>query len=290
MPPRDYARLHFDWYRDDVLETIADEEPAALWIWPVLIGMAKEKSHATTNPLGVFEKSAAGIGKAAHVPADQVQRALDLLVEGEFIRTSPADKPRVLRIELVAFDRWQTPRKGAAEREQKRRDASREKVPSRDGDVTGALRSVVLETETGDVEVSSSLRSLSLADSVDEPVTVRKKKEPKPTPFPKPTADEIDDVIRWWAETFGHVVEDPRAVKGRRDRVRWAWSQYGKTRLARCLQGYASDPWWMGAVTRNKLTTLLKNAEAFEAGESLWKQSRDGAGPAASGIDMGYER
>lgn len=250
MAPRDYARLHFDWYRDEVLEAIAEDEPAALWIWPVLIGMAKEESHARTNPTGVFERSASGIGKAAHVPADQVERALQLLVEGEFLTTSPADKPRVLRIELANFAKWQTPRSGGAEREQRRRDTSRENVPSRDADVTGACRSVDGRLETGEV-LSGSEQSSSPSS---------KKASTGPSP------EQVRGVFDYWRELFNRSATVKLDEKRRR-RIVWALRTYDRDGVAHCLRGYANDREWpRDTPTKNEIATLLRDAAHVEAG------------------------
>lgn len=287
MAPRDYARLHFDWYRDEVLEAIADEEPAALWIWPVLIAIAKEESHATTNPTGAFERSAAGIAKASHVPLAQVQHALELLVEGEFLTTSPGSKPRVLRIELEGFAKWQTPRKGKAEQEQKRRDASRENVEPRGGSVGGALPSV---TETGDVEkVSGSLRSPSSVAGGDDQLEVAGcAHSTSSVPCSNCAADAVEragkvssrmvaGVFEAWAELF-HRNGNTKLDQRRRRRIEWALREYGREDVWRCLKGYASDPWRHEKATHNEIATLFRNAGTFEAGLQMHGDHRPPSG------------
>lgn len=152
MTPRNYARLHFAWYRDPVLEAIADEDPAAVWAWPLLVSMAKEASHATTNPTGEVECAPGRVARALHLDADRVRAVLDLLAEGELVTLLEPSSPRLVRFRLTSFDRWQTPRSGSAEREQARRDrgtASREKASERDAGVSGSLRSVGRETGNG---------------------------------------------------------------------------------------------------------------------------------------------
>ena len=291
MPPRDYARLHFDWYRDAVLEEIAAEEPAALWIWPVLIGMAKEKSHATTNPTGAFERSAAGIAKASHVPVDQVKRALELLAEGEFITTSPAAKPRVLRIEIDNFSKWQTPRKGKAEQQQARRDASREKKPSRGGSVGGALPSVVLETETKTKEKELSLLSNRASDDTADSKTRRKPRTDH--------SQQVDDVFAYWCKV--EAATGGQGSKARGGRKPTLTNDRRKVIVARLNEGidpdtmkkaiafYARDPYHVGVNDQGRrytdLTTTLKSGSKVEQGAGDYEQRRAGPDAGTGGVD-----
>lgn len=279
MPPRDYARLHFDWYRDPVLDAIADDEPAVMSIWPVLIGMTKEASHAVTNPLGVIELGIGAVARAARVDTRVAGRALVLLEEGEMIELEEGAKRGTRRIALTNFSKWQTPRKGKAEQEQVRRDASRGKVESRGDSVGGALPSV-----TGDGRKVKVKPSLSVG------------------------TDEVRKVFDYWlrveAETGGFGSPErggrtPKLTADRAAKIRARLNEgFPVADLQRAIAFYAKDPHHSGDNDRGRrftdLTTTLKSGSKVEQGiEGYEERRRGGSSPAKSaGQDplaaMGY--
>lgn len=261
MPPRDYARLHFDWYRDPVLDAIADDEPAVMAIWPVLIGMTKEASHATTNPLGVIELGVGAIARAARVDTKVAGRALVLLEEGEMIDVEEGAKRGTRRIALTNFSKWQTPRKGKAEQEQARRDASRGNVEPRGDDVGAALPSVT-----------------------------RDERKVKVKPTLSAGADDVRRVFDYWvkveAETggFGSPAKGGRTPKMTTDRGAKIRSRLNEgftvADLQRAIAFYAKDPHHAGDNDRGRrftdLTTTLKSGSKVEQGIEGYEERRRG--------------
>lgn len=106
---RVWAKIKADWYADPVLEACADEEPAALWLWPVLIGRAMMDSHAVDNPFGLVSTSAGQLARVLRVDAGSVERALSLLEEGDLVRVEPG-KAGSLHVRLLGFEKWNAPR------------------------------------------------------------------------------------------------------------------------------------------------------------------------------------
>lgn len=286
-PPRDYARLHFDWYRDTVLEVLADEEPATMVVWPILIAMAKEASHATDNPTGIIEVGVGVVARAARVETAAAARAIDLLAEGEMVIVRAGDRRGLSVIELVNFGAWQTPRSGGAAREQRRRDAnpvSREKAVSRDGSVTGALRPVRRETETEDEQLSSSLRSLSSVDGVAAPPPA----ELKAPKDPDKIADRktVDRCFEAYCDLWGkRGAQSLTFTSTRRRSIERAIRKHGKAKVWRSIQGHHANEWRHGDLDRHDIAVLLRE-------ENIERGLRLVSAPAASAVDtvaaMGY--
>lgn len=138
--PRDYARLHHSWYLDPVLVACAAQVPAAMHVWPVLLGMAKATSHVDGNPTGIISTSAAQLSMIVHASPERIEAALDVLVEGELVTVEKEGRLGTLRITLAGFTKWQTPRGSSADTSQTYRDkqkrASRGKAAERDTSVT----------------------------------------------------------------------------------------------------------------------------------------------------------
>ena len=129
-----WTRLSANWYKDPVLCTMAEQQPAVLQLWPVLIGMAKASSHYQHNPEGKIEATPRTIANESFLSVDVVEQCLELLAEGEML--SMDKSPYGLSIVLQSFTRWQTPNGSNAERlanrrwkkEQEAASASREKA------------------------------------------------------------------------------------------------------------------------------------------------------------------
>lgn len=105
-----WAQLDAEWYLDPEIEGAADAEPVALWLWPVLIGMAKSAGDEDANPEGVITTTAKklrGILRLTLKRADaRVINALDVLVVAERL-TYTASPLGILRITLGAYRKWQ---------------------------------------------------------------------------------------------------------------------------------------------------------------------------------------
>lgn len=112
-----WARLDVEWFDDHVLRAAAEIEPACLVLWPILVAKAKADSHVEANPTGRIRTTTRTLATCALVDVEQVDRALALLVEGEFL-TSTEARFGAVEIELAAFERWQTPRASKAERDE----------------------------------------------------------------------------------------------------------------------------------------------------------------------------
>jgi len=142
VTPRDYARLHWNWYSDPVLCACAVQVPAALHVWPVLIAKAVHASHHEDNPTGQFTTSAAQLSMVVHASTEVVEQALALLEEGELI---VVDRGRLgsINVRLARFDEWQVARGSTAKRKSDSRDrkrASREKTAESHNSVTDGSR------------------------------------------------------------------------------------------------------------------------------------------------------
>lgn len=142
IPLDDWARLHTKWYRDPVLRAAASQEPACITVWPILVAMSKEQSHVRRNARGVIGCTVADMAADACIDVDVLKRALDLLVEGEFI-TYSAGRLGTLEIAIRRFPKWQTPKGSKAERDQRSRSGAEgaragENASQGDGSATGA--------------------------------------------------------------------------------------------------------------------------------------------------------
>ena len=134
-----WARLHLDWYQDPVLCTIAEQQPAVMQLWPILICMAKSSSHYQRNPNGEIKTTLRTLSTNAFLDVNVIEQCLELLVEGEMLTVDKS--PYGLTILTAGFSKWQTPCGGTAERSANHRwnkeraatSASREKAAGRDG-------------------------------------------------------------------------------------------------------------------------------------------------------------
>lgn len=137
MTPRDYARLHWDWHEDAVVEAIADVEPSVLALWPVLVAMATKASDAKSNPSGVVKITMPKLAAKLRRPVDEIERVLALMVEGELIEVEDGSLG-LKRVSITQFGKWQVARRSKAAEQQTTRDqkaASRENVPESRGHV-----------------------------------------------------------------------------------------------------------------------------------------------------------
>jgi hypothetical protein len=156
---RDWARLDARWYEDPVLRAVAKKAPAAFVMWPVLVGMAKAQSHVDDNPDGIVRVSLDDLARACCCTQLRAAAAIEALKDGEFVKVD-ADRVGLVRIRLLSFRKWQTPRKSAAEHAaNKRWRTSRENVPLRQGEVdpaSGSRPSLVMPDRDEDIDRDES--------------------------------------------------------------------------------------------------------------------------------------
>lgn len=265
MAPRDYARLHFDWYEDEVLRAIGELEPAVMAIWPVLLAMAKKASHAERNPLGCVQTTHGKVAHNAMTDAATVQRVLPLLVEGGFITLESTGDGALVQplITLSNFAKWQVPRSGAAERKQAARDASRGNVPERHGDVAGSVTpegSPVTETETEDREEDQALSS---AQAPTTEVVKTKPKKLKPEDDP-----QVISCFNWYCQKWGKVGTFALTLTPKRARaIQKALKEHGREKVAAAILGHLTNEWRHEALNRNDITTLLRDTNIDEGVE-----------------------
>ena len=118
---RDWAKLDQDWYTDEVLVAIADIEPVALPLWPVLVAMSYCKSDCESNPDGIISTSPVTLGNIVRADPKSVRKALELMQEGEMVDVAQA-KLGTIKIRLCKFREWQSPKGSPSGRHVQRRE------------------------------------------------------------------------------------------------------------------------------------------------------------------------
>lgn len=256
MSARDYARLHKKWYQDEVLEACADEEPAALWIWPLLIAIGKDELNVYDNETGEIRTTRKRLSRLIRIEEERVESALKALQDGGML-TIEEGRMGTLKITITRLKKWQVAIGSSAEREQSRRDrakvASREKVVKRDGFVTGRDGCVTqTETETyTNKEITNVILSEKASASAD-----------------------INEVFEHWVKlTYTGRGPKPKLSPKRKQRIKsrladgWTVEQ-----LKQALDGYARDPFWRGendGKPKLELAYRLGSTEEIERGLSL---------------------
>lgn len=208
--PRDYIRLSQHWYQDAVLCACADIEPAALWVWPVLIGMGKAEMHDTENPEGIFRASIKGLAAAIRVPEQRVSDALALLADGELIAYETTTLG-LLKIRVCRLSKWQVAPFSVAERKQTQRDrdaglfagTNASSVTVSHGSVTKTRRDETREEKTNNLGRSNdpcipdSSNQVVRQQSMSQTETVRNRT------IQKPTDEQVEQAIAAHRERLG---------------------------------------------------------------------------------------
>lgn len=160
----DWVALHWAWYRDEVIEVIADAEPLVIALWPVLVAQAQEKSCKERNPLGVVSTTLKKLAASSRVPASKVEAILALLEEGEMLTISTG-KLGTMQICLLNYAEWNRPRGSDSRRQQEARHKKRlqgknaplsQNVTARSQDVTALSQNVTTRHNTTQPNTSSS--------------------------------------------------------------------------------------------------------------------------------------
>lgn len=114
--------MHWAWYRDEVIEVIADEEPLIMALWPVMVAQGHEQSDEDRNPQGVLSTTIKKLSASSRVPRETVEALLEKLVEGEMIEVSTG-RLGIIKIRCVNYRNWNHPRKSPARRQAEKRHA-----------------------------------------------------------------------------------------------------------------------------------------------------------------------
>lgn len=181
MRVADYARVHYKWYRDEVLDVITDEQPDAAFLFIILLSLAKEESHYETNPQGLIRRTILQISRVLKKDEQTIKECLQLLADGELIVITDAGKMGIKSIEVVNFTKWNAPRGSQRERNQKhyeKQTFAGEKPP-----IKTPLR-----------QESDTLKTKTRLDNTRQDNTTSSSKESETQQIRK-TVDDIHDII-----------------------------------------------------------------------------------------------
>lgn len=280
-----WARLDAGWHRDPVLRAAAEIEPACMTLWPILVAEAKAESHVDRNPLGVVRATTRQLADLAVVDPERVTRALELLVEGEFI-TCDRGRLGTVSIALVEFSKWQTPRRSKGERDERSRygpDGSRtprmdpQQYRSDKAQDEAAPEGVCRENHP---QWRRSGDGLATQDERRETGRDRSPSgDPSETPTEQPPSELVQEVFDRWAagEERTGGLKGPRLTKGRRDKIRARLKEgYSVDQLKQAVDGYHSSPFHLGTNDRGgrytDLTLICRSGEYVEQGIQLAAQ------------------
>lgn len=265
MAPRDYARLHWDWPDDAVIDAIADVEPIVFAVWPVLVAWSKRASDAEDNPLGILSLTWPKLAAKLRRSVDEVARCMGLLVEGELIEIEDG-RLGMKHVRLMRFDEWQVARRSKAEQQQKRRDRG------------AASRGFIAERGVGVGSESVSFTERERETERDQPPSsaVAAVEKPKRKPSTK-TVDDPDVVacFNWYVdlwEKHGQLAID--LTTSRANAIRRALKQHGKAKVVACIRGHHSNPWRHdNGLKANDIEVLLRPSN-FDVGVEEWAKAR----------------
>lgn len=304
-PLRDWARLDARWYEDPVLRAVTKQAPAAMVMWPVLVGMAKAASHVDDNPDGVIRVSLEDLARACCVTALRAATALEALSNGEFL-TVETDSVGLNRIRLSTFMKWQTPRSSGAERAANKRwrgdtptveqstivhcaqnafvsddcnsvsnEICRENDSMRNADVTPASR-------------SRNGRVMPDRD-IDRDIDVDKKEPMSTSAKPKRDLDaEAKEVFQHWLRVWDKrsvtIFTGPRRTKV----IARLREGYTVTQLQEAISGYRHSSYHRGDNDQGKpyddLALFMRDASKVDAGiqHGIAAANRSAAGRTAT--------
>lgn len=235
----DWVAVHWAWYRDEVIEAIADQEPLVIALWPVLVAQAQEKSCVDRNPDGLISTTIKKLAASSRVPASKVEAILALLTEGETIEVAKG-KLGTMQIRLINYGEWNRPRGSSARRQQESRLKK---------DLQGKSAPIVT---TGSQNVTAS--SQDVTGKSQNVTTQHDPTQPDPT---RPNPSSIDDprqVVTLDAESLSEWRRQVREELSRfvaddqldyvTDRVEW------KAKASR----FRADQWvWAVRITADRV-------------------------------------
>jgi len=302
MAPRNYARLHYRYWDDPVLEAIADDCPCAIAFWPLLVCLAKAASHDVENPSGIIKITAKKLAQLLRdiCPVEDVETMLELLEEGEMI--SVQQTKFYMKIRLSKFDSWQTSLSSAAERKQNERDAktwsaSRDFIPESHGTVTGESRVshgtvTYTDTETDTENKIYTSDSKNVGDPADDAKSGSLSDSPESNQTSVSLLPEIKKVFEHWRTATGRSDRVKLDAK-RKSRITSRMKEgYSTDDLCKAIDWYAKQPFYAGdnpsGVRYDEIHTILRDAaqidKALEAtkNESVAAINPNASKPAAS--------
>lgn len=250
---RDWARLDARWYEDPVLRAAARQAPAAFVMWPVLVGMAKARSHAVDNPDGRIVIDVHDLAHACCITNRRALAAIEALTEGEFIDVT-AEKVGSLCIVLRSFAKWQTPRKSNAERKANTDFLfCREKDAISNGEVTARSRSGNGQVAPDiDIDIDRDNKTLLSTSAT-------------------PKVDHARILFEHWITATGRSPGQNRLTAGRRSKVNARIRDgYTPSQLQAAIDGIASSAWHSGDNPGSKrydtFDFIMRSGENVEKG------------------------
>jgi hypothetical protein len=266
-----WAALAVDWYEDEVIDVIADEEPAVMWLWPVLVAMSKRKSHIVENPRGDVRVSLKRLASMGRVDVGDVENALRLMEEGELVTVEAMRVTGVVSVSLRAFDAWQHPNSSPADRKRKERLQGNHADMSHTGhgDVTnGHVLSQNVTTQHNTTQHNTTQELLSEKQASRDDSGIKK----------------VFD--HWVSTTWNGRGVQPKLSPKRKTRI-GARLKDGWTveQLTQVLDGYAADPFYSGqqdGKPKLEIAYRLGSTEEVERGLQLaTAPATPGSGPSA---------
>lgn len=118
-----WHKMANDWYEDELLCAIGDEQPEVFAVWPVLCAKAKAKSNVEDNPDGTIKTTVKKLAACVSLEdrPEVVGRVLDLLSEAEMAEVERG-RVGIVRVTLSHFRKWNHPKGSDAERKEQHRD------------------------------------------------------------------------------------------------------------------------------------------------------------------------
>lgn len=279
MSSHEWAKLHVDWYADEVLRVAAKLNRDALIVWPVMVAMAKRNS-SPDNKDGVFASSVDSLAEIALTSSDSIRQVLELLVEGELIEVADG-RLGTLKIRLTRFAYWQTARGTEANKKEKQRNpASREKAVECPASVPVVSRSRPLEEKREEEKREEETISSTSAEG----------SRPK-------GPDHARALFEHWIAITERSAAQNRLTRQRRSKVNARLRDgYTVEQLRTAIDGIASSPWHTGDNPSSKrydtFDFIFRSGENVEKGidYAVANANREAARSVPGGVDLDATR
>jgi hypothetical protein len=245
---RNYIRLRQNYFEHPVLMACADEVPAALHLWPVLIGKGRMSAHPSDNKLGAITTTLNRLARDAYVSIDDVAPALAKLQEGELISVS-AEGQNVVRIVIHKLFPWQLmPGSPNARSDESKANASREKASLGSGQATVRQRvSIPEREEEGDKRITNTSSKA------------------------EPSSDHARMLFNHWLTATNRNGNQNRLTKQRQSKVNARLRDgYTVEQLTAAIDGIAASEWHAGGNPNGKrydtFDFIMRSGENVEKG------------------------
>lgn len=263
---RNYIRLRQNYFEHPVIMACADEVPAALHLWPILIGKARMGAHGKENPDGAIRTTLAKLARDAYVSIDDVAPALALMEEGELLSVAVEGRNAV-RIVIHKLFPWQTmPGTSAARVANYRANASRLKCSACNAPETDPLRVDNAEREGEREGEDVSVVTNVTTSPAGKPARQR---EPKDPIFVADKAS-VDGCFEFYCDLWekrGMYALDLTA--SRRSRIGTAIRKHGKRVVADVIRYHHANDWRHESLDRNDILILLREKNIQAAIEGM---------------------